>query len=123
MVMTLRLAACLYLVWMAVTLDASDRIAMRVNPAMCFAPAFIDVRVTIEPDEDNRTLEIVADSIDFYRSSRITLEGNRAPRVFVHRLRNLPGGEYWIEGILSDARGHTVAATKRRVTVVPSGSE
>jgi len=38
------------------------------------------IRTSVEPDAENRTMEVIADSVAFYWSSRITLEGDRGPK-------------------------------------------
>jgi hypothetical protein len=56
---------------------AKESVAIRVSPAVAFAPADLVIRTSIEPDEHNRAIAIVADSESFYRSSSIQLEGDR----------------------------------------------
>ena len=123
MTRALRIGAGVCLVLLGSALDAGDRIGMKIRPSMCFAPADVDVRVTIEPHADNRSLEITADSVEFFRSSLIPLEGERAPKVFAMRLRGLPGGEYEIEAILRDAGGGLRGSTRRNVNVIASGAD
>ena len=79
--MTLR--ACFLAVVMAVItspVGAGERMTMKVSPAIAFAPANLVVRTTIEADAGNRSIEIVAESPDFYRSSEMQLEGDKAAR-------------------------------------------
>jgi hypothetical protein len=54
---------------------AKEPLSMRVSPAMSFAPANRVIRTSVEPDADNRAMEVIAGSGDFYRSSAIQLEG------------------------------------------------
>jgi hypothetical protein len=61
-----------------------------------FAPGTIRVRAAIDKDIDNRALLVVADSVSYYRSSTIHLEGDRAARLTEVRFRNLPQGDYQI---------------------------
>ena len=67
---------------------ANEPLTMHVSPAMSFAPANLVIRTRLEPDVNNRVIEVVADSTELYRSSAIQLEGDRAPRTatFPHRL-------------------------------------
>ena len=39
----------------------------------------------VEPDARDRSMEVIADSAEFYRSSTTALEGDRAPRAIAHR--------------------------------------
>ena len=59
-------------------LGAGERMTMKVSPAVAFAPANLIVRATVDADADNRAIEIVAESTDFYRSSEIQLDGDQA---------------------------------------------
>jgi len=69
---------------------------VRVTPAVAFAPANLIVRTHIEADADNRAITIVAESNDFYRSSEVQLDGDRAPRTSTFEFRSLPSGTYQI---------------------------
>ena len=102
---------------------ASDtRLRIEVSPRISAAPGFLRVRAMVVPNGDNRALEIVADSSDYYRSSHVTLDGAKAPAVTDTMLKNLPGGEYEVSVALVDSQGlHTVA--RRNVTVVSPLSE
>ena len=59
---------------------AKEPLSIRVSPAFSFAPANLVIRTSVEPDAENRSMEVIADSAEFYRSSTIALEGDRAPR-------------------------------------------
>ena len=74
--MTLRLWACGLLLITALPLNAGEPLMMTVSAPMPAAPATVRVRLIIEPDSSNRALEVVADSADFYRSSRIELDAS-----------------------------------------------
>src|SRR5690349_2333360 len=69
---------------------AGERITMKVSPAIAFAPANLVVRATVAADADNRAMEISAESQDFYRSSEIQLEGEKAARTTTFEFRSLP---------------------------------
>ena len=99
--MTLR-ACFLGIVMIAATLPvgAGERMTMKVSPAVAFAPANLVVRTTVEADADNRSIEIVAESPDFYRSSEIQLEGDKAARTTTFEFRSLPSGTYEVRAKL-----------------------
>jgi hypothetical protein len=63
------------------------------------------VTATVERHPDNRTLEIAANSPDFFRSSVIPLDGDHAPRITQMTLKNLPGGEYSVVVVLHRSTG------------------
>ena len=91
---------------------------MKVSPEVAFAPADLVVRTSIEANPDNRALEVIIDSPDFYRSSLIELEGELAPRTTVVEIRNLPGGEYVVTTRLVGPSGQTRSALRQTVTVM-----
>src|SRR5262245_12425373 len=75
-------------------LRGGDAIEMRVSPQVAMAPAFLTVRVRVAAASDNRKLQVVAESPEFYRSSEIELDGERAKPLNVFEFRNLPSGVY-----------------------------
>jgi hypothetical protein len=104
-------------------LNASERLTMVVTPSKSMAPATIRVRLGVEPASENRFLDVVADSGDFYRSSQIPLDGERAPHTIALEFRNLPGGTYVVNGMLRDGSGRRFASVFEEVTVVSSGGD
>lgn len=115
-----RLAAlsvmCLLLVG---SVNGGDPLRMRVSPVVALAPGFLTVVVIIEADSANRWLEVVAESPDFYRSSQIQLDGDRAPRFNRVEFRNLPTGLYQVTGVLIGTNGPRAMA-QRLATVAPA---
>ena len=107
---------CLCLLASGRPLKARDTLTMRVSPLVSFAPAFLTVQAVVETSDENRALEVIAESPDFYTSSQIPLNGAKAPRVSVFQFRDLPTGTYDMTGILFGARGQR-AATSRVVHV------
>jgi hypothetical protein len=122
---TMTLRACMVGVWLAATtlsVGAGERITMKVSPAVAFAPANLVVRATIEADAENRAVEIVAESPDFYRSSEIQLEGDKAARTTTFEFRSLPPGTYEVRAKLYGADGQARAAVRQQVNVIATGS-
>jgi hypothetical protein len=72
--------ALLILLAFATPSGAGEPLTMQVSPRASFEPAILTIRAMVEADNDNRALEVVAESPDFYRSSYIQLEGARAQR-------------------------------------------
>jgi hypothetical protein len=118
--MKLRTLLCGMLVVTAAPLGAGgpERLSMRVSPSVAFAPADLFVRTTIEANHQNRTIEIIAESADFYRSSEITLNGAKAPRTTQVQFRSLPGGAYTVTAVLKGADDEPLAQTRREMKVV-----
>ena len=108
----------------AVSIDANVPLTMAVSPAQSFAPTTLTIRIHVEPDAGNRAFEVVAASAEYYRSSRIQLDGAEAPRMISLEMRNIPGGDYDVRGALIDGAGRERAAARRQVIVLASaGSE
>ena len=107
------LAASAILVMGLVPADAGQPLTITVRPKVALAPAYLQVRTIIEADPDNRSLEIVAESADFYSSSQVQLDGARAPRVATFLFRALPTGVYEVTGTLfgTDGRRATTSQT------------
>ena len=106
----------------AAGVGANDKLAMRVSPAVAFAPATLRVQTTIESDAANRSIEIIAESEEFYRSSEMQLDGEAAPRTTYFQFRSLPTGQYSVRAVLKGQGGHELAAVERKVNIVESGS-
>ena len=97
-----------------------SQLTMRVMPVLSLEPALVTVSITVASDPENRSLEIVAETPDFRRSSEISLDGDRAPRLSTFQFRDLPRGSYEVTATLSGSRGERAKAI-RTVVVVPGG--
>jgi len=102
----------------AVKFDAAAPLTMTVAPYMAFAPADLRVRVDVPRSPQNRSLVIVAESDQFYRSSEMPLDGEDAPRTILVQFRSLPDGEYLVRGETRDQDGRILAAVRREVRVL-----
>ena len=94
---------------------------MQVSPAMSFAPANLVIQTRLEPDADNRAMEVIAESDDFYRSSAMQLDGDRAPRTARIEFRSLPPGEYQVTAVVIGSDGQRRAAARSSVNVMETG--
>ena len=101
----------------AVSVNANEPLTMNVSPLQSFAPTNLTIRLQVEPDAGNRALEVIADSGEYYRSSRIQLDGADAPRTISLEIRNLPGGDYDVRGALINSVGGERSAVRRQVIV------
>jgi hypothetical protein len=102
----------------AVSINANEPLTMAVSPAQSFAPTNLTIRVRVEPDAGNRALEVVAESGEYYRSSRIQLDGAEAPRTISLEIRNLPSGDYDVRGTLINSAGRERSAVRTQVIVL-----
>lgn len=116
--MKARLSLCGIFLLLTLPLGAGARLSMMVSPSLSFAPANLSVRARIEADRANRAVEIVAESIDFYRSSEIELAGEQAPRTALFEFRSLPPGTYQVRATLLGAGRETRAWVQSRAIVV-----
>jgi hypothetical protein len=82
----------------------------------------VTVRVTVEANRSNRTLEVVAESPDFRRSSQISLDGDRAPRLSHFNFRDLPSGVYEVSGTLIGQDGLQTRIARTLVVAPSRGS-
>lgn len=117
--MRIQLCACGFLVATVLTVNAGEPLTLAVSPLQSFAPTNLMVRVHVTPDDANRALEITADSGEYYRSSRMQLDGKDAPQTITLELRSLPGGDYEIRGALIDSAGRARAFAHQQVAVLP----
>src|ERR1700716_263130 len=98
--MNVRACLCGLLMVSALPLGAGQRLAMRASPSVSFAPANLVVRTMVVADAGNRAIEVVAESQDFYRSSQIQLDGDKAPLTTTFEFRSLPSGRYVVKATL-----------------------
>jgi hypothetical protein len=101
---------------------ARANLDMRVSPAVSMEPAFLRIQYVVDPHPDNRTVVITVESGDFFRSSEIHLEGDRAPRTSAIEYRNVPAGVYEISAVLAGRDGRERATAHRTLTVIGLGS-
>jgi hypothetical protein len=101
--------------------NGDSRLRIVVSPARSFAPATLRVRVSLDRNAENRTLAVVAASADFYRSSEIQLDGERAPATVEFQFRDLPSGDYQVTGVLMDGGGRRRAAAFEQMKVIAVG--
>jgi hypothetical protein len=101
---------------------ANEPVSIRVSPAVAFAPATLKIDASVEPDVDNRAIEIVADSEGFYRSSTIPLEGDRAPKTTTLQYLSLPPGTYEVMATLITSGGKARAVARAHVEVLGAPS-
>jgi hypothetical protein len=111
-------AAMALLLMMAEPAGAEGKLKVVVTPNVAFAPATLIVRAMIEADPANRAIVIVAESSDFYRSSEIPLDGDRAPRVTWIEVKSVPAGTYVVTGALLDSNRHVRMSSASQLSVL-----
>ena len=102
---------------------AGEKLTVRVTPTVSFAPANLVVRTIITQDAGNRAIAVVAESVDFYRSSEMELDGDKAPRTSVFEFRSLPSGTYQVSAVLIGPSGEQRALARAEVDVMAAGGD
>ena len=118
----MRAGLCGLFILVALPLGARERLTLRVYPSVSFAPANLVVRAMVEADANNRAIEIVAESADFYRSSQIELDGDKAPRTTMFEFRSLPQGTYEVRANLIGAGRQQRAWVRQQINVIAGGA-
>ena len=85
--------------------QSAEKLSLRVTPNVSNAPCNLIVQAIIPKHRENRWLVIEAESGEFYRSSAVELDGDKAPVVTEIRFNNLPSGDYTIAASLRDQLG------------------
>ena len=93
-------------------------LTMIVDPSVSFAPAELRVRLDVTPSARNRSLVVVAESEEFYRSSEMPLAAEEAPRSVTVQFRGLPRGEYSVSGEIRDVDGRPLATVHQEIRVL-----
>lgn len=99
---------------------AGDPVSLRVNPSVSIAPTMLAITVSVAPRAENRALEIVVDSGDFYRLSRVQLEGERGPVVNTMKIGGVPAGDYDVTATVIGAGGKRGTMARAHVEVMSS---
>src|SRR5262245_52506462 len=90
----------------------SDRpLTVNITPSIARAPAYVTVLTSVQRDEDNRAIEVTADSGDYYRRSVATLDGGRAPLANEFIFKDLPEGRYEVTVALYGTQGPRAVET------------
>ena len=100
--------------------EAEPALRASIRPRIGQAPAVVIIEVLVEPASENRFLDFVVDSGDYYRSSRVQLTGAAAPRVSVVEFRAVPAGAYDVLISMSGEAGTVRARLHERFVVTCS---
>lgn len=111
------LVLCTALLAGPVSANGTERLRLSVSPTIAMAPATLRVQVRIAPDAANRSLAIVADGENYYRSSLLPLDGDRAASTLDISYPGVPGGTYEVLCVLLDSSGHQRATARVEISV------
>jgi hypothetical protein len=74
------------------------------------------LRILVQPNEQNRTLNWEVDGPNYYRSSTAQLDGADSPRSWQFYVKDLTAGSYQIRATVKRSNNsESVAATEMRV--------
>ena len=102
----------------ATLVAAGEPVSIRVNPSVAVAPTNLAISVNVVPQPQNRALEIVLDSGDFYRLSRVQLEGDRSPLVNTMKIDSVPAGDYEVTATVFGSDGRRGSTARAHVEVM-----
>jgi hypothetical protein len=78
----------------AAAVPAKDIVEIRMPGRYYSEPATVRIMIAVEPNEANRRLSVEADGESYFRSSDLTLDGDKGQRLHTVEFKNLPAGEY-----------------------------
>jgi hypothetical protein len=116
--MKIRIVILMVLTLAGAPLVARERVGVRVTPNLAFAPADLKVLASVPGDDDNRAIEVIAESPNFYSSSEIQLDGTSAPRTTTVEFRSLPVGLYSVRVVVKGTRGEEIASARTEVNII-----
>lgn len=94
----LAFTVCFLLLLAHLTIGGQKAIELSLRPSIAFAPASVQVRIRIQPDESDRWVALEFQSEDFYRRSDWSVEGARVLYSWIQP--DLPAGEYQVTAAL-----------------------
>ena len=118
----IKMLVCFIAITTTTIAGAEAPLTIRVSPLKSFAPANLVVRTRVEPDARNRAIEVVAESGEFFRSSVIEVEGDRAAKTRTFEFRSLPPGDYEVMVAVLGIDGKIRARARTHVNVIESGA-
>lgn len=76
--------------------------SLKVYPLVSFAPSILTITIHVEPNANARSLMVLlsAEDSEFFRSSTLPMEGDKAPITNRIIWRDVPGGLYDISAAL-----------------------
>lgn len=104
-------AALIFLLFGGPLMAAPPLVTIAVRQHYAMYPAAANLKVTVERDPDNRSVQIVVDGPAYYRSSYVQLDGVSSPRIRQMTLKHLPPGSYVVSATVTRADGSRVHAT------------
>jgi hypothetical protein len=99
----------------AVKSDANNVVEIMLHGHYFSEPATVRFIVAVQPDADNRTLRIEADSGEMFRASEVSLIGAGEKRLHTFTFKNLSAGHYTLRAQVLSSRDVRGTATNEMV--------
>ena len=97
--------------------DAKEIVEIRLRGRYYAEPATVQITIAVEPDGQNRSLRVEAESERMFRSSQINLDGANEKRIHTLEFKNLSAGEYTLSAqVLSNDDVRAVATQQLTVS-------
>ena len=98
------------------TIAADTQVTIAVRPAVTVARGNAQLKILVERNDRNRLLTWEIDGPNYYRSSRMELEGAAAPRSWFFLVKDLREGEYDIRATVDRSdNSQTMAVSSIKV--------
>jgi hypothetical protein len=109
-----------------ITLDAlsgtaKDILEIRLRGHYYAEPATVRITVAVEPGAENRSLLVEADGSHYFRSSAVTLDGEKEKRLHTVEFKNLPAGSYILRAQVRSTEDVLATATQDLVVTGTGG--
>lgn len=92
--------------------------ALKVYPLVSFAPSELHLTITADPVESARSLRVEIDGdVDYFRSTTLPIDSEKAPRTHYIVWRAVPGGEYVVTAWLLGTSDVIIRKATQQVTV------
>jgi hypothetical protein len=103
--------------------NAAEVVGIRVNGHYFSEPATVQLLVSVEPDQANRTLRIQADGDRLFRSTEVNLEGVSEKRLHTVEFKNLPAGTYEVRAEVLSAHAVRGMASEELMVLGTQGHD
>ena len=100
--------------------DTAEVVSIIMEGTYFPEPANVRFTIAVEPNEENRSLWVEADSGALYRASEITLNGAKEKRLHSFMFKSLPGGQYTLR---AEVRSQSTVRGLATRTIVVTGRE
>ena len=110
--------ALAFILFIPLGLGADTPVSLSINPSVGFAPLFVRVKITVEPNPDNRGICLTWDSLDaMYGTHCFPIYGEKT---FWYDLKDLSAGDYVIKATLFRSPSSVIDSPELKIQVLSS---